>query len=130
MTRAPVFDARNGNLDFFLKTANAGMLRWSLSFKNPDVGVADSFKCKADSVRHAGRCVRAYAPFAKGSKSARAGHIEIRVHVAAKAVEALETGHTLHVSGPLTFQSVLGGTPTVHVESTTVRWPRKRSKRR
>jgi hypothetical protein len=40
LARAPVFDAKTGDLDFYFKIADAGTLRWSLSFKSSDVGFA------------------------------------------------------------------------------------------
>jgi len=153
MVKAPVFDAKTGDLDLYLKTANAGTLRWQLSFKNSDVAFADSLGlglsgaiaddlkhldlavsetakkkskgCKAGFTKHKGRCVHVTVPFADGSTNVPAGTIEIKVHVGAKALKALKAGHALHVSGPLTFQSALGGAAVVHVESAVVRWPKK-----
>jgi hypothetical protein len=145
MTRAPVFDAKTGDLDFYFKFAGAGTLRWGLSFKNADVGFADSLglslndsgfvvelarkrskKCKASYVKHKGKCVRTLVPFGSGSKSVSAGTVEIKVHAGAKALKALKAGHPLHVSGPFTFQSALGGAPVTHTESAVVHWPRKK----
>lgn len=48
-----------------------------------------------------------------------------KVHASSKAIKALNAGRTLHVSGPFTFQSALGGAPVTHVESAVVRKPKK-----
>ncbi|MGH2855782.1 MAG: hypothetical protein ACRDLF_16535, partial [Solirubrobacteraceae bacterium] len=156
LAKAPVFDAKTGDLDFYLKIADAGTLRWSLSFKSSDVGFADALglslgdaigngptrvdlavaetakargkKCKTGFVTHRGRCVHATVPFASGSKSVTAGTVEIKVHVGVKALGALKAGHTLHVSGPFTFRSALGGAPIAHTESAVVHWPKKKKR--
>jgi len=143
MTKAPVFNAKTGDLDFYFKFASAGTVRWKLSFKNADVGFADSLglslndsgfvaeaarkkskKCKASYVKHKGKCVRTLVLFGSGSKSVPAGTVELEVHAGAKALKALKAGHTLHVSGPFTFQSALGGAPVTHTVSTVVHWPK------
>jgi hypothetical protein len=148
LAKAPVFDAKTGELEVFVRLANAGTLSWDLSFKNSDVGFADSLgiggigaggepalaiaetakhgHCKRGSVKHRGRCVRELVPFAGGSKTVPAGTIEIKVRAGAKALKALKAGHTLHVSGPFKFQSALGGAPVVHTVSAVIHWPRKR----
>lgn len=151
MAKAPVFDAKTGDLEFFFKVSTPGTFRWGLSFKNADVGFADSLglslndsgfvaeaarkkskKCNASYVKHKGKCVRTLVPFGSGSKSVPAGTVELEVHASAKALKALKAGHALHVSGPFTFQSAVGGMPVTHTESTVVRWPKhkKHSKKR
>ena len=141
MTKAPRFDAKTGDLDFYFKFASAGTVRWNLSFKNADVGFADSLglscnnsgfvteaakrkskRCKASYVKHKGKCVRTLVPFSSGSKSVPASTVELEVHAGHKALEALKAGHTLHVSGPFRFQSTLGGAPVTHTVSTVVHW--------
>jgi hypothetical protein len=157
MTKAPVFDARTGDLDFYFTFANAGMLRWNLSFKNADVGFADSLglglssvvgdglttidlavvetarkkgkECKAGMIRHKGRCVHATVPFGSGSKRVPAGTVEIKVHASHKALKALKAGHVLHVSGPITFQSAQGGASVIQKVSVVVRWHTKRKQK-
>jgi hypothetical protein len=145
MPKAPVFDAKTGDLEFFFKIATPGTFRWNLSFKNADVGFADSLglslndsafvaeaakkkskTCKASYVKHKGKCVRTLVPFSSGSKSVPAGTVEIKVHAGAKALKALKAGHTLHVSGPFTFQSALGGAPVTHIVSTVMHWPKNK----
>ncbi len=156
--KAPVFDAKTGDLDFYFQFANAGTLRWNLSFKNADVGFADSLGlslgadgvaaditstqalaevakkrkskgCKKGTIKHHGKCVRTLVPFSSGSKSVPTGTVEVKVHASAKALMALKAGHTLHVSGPFTFQSALGGAPVTHIVSTVVHWPKKSKKK-
>lgn len=152
LVKSPVFDARSGDLDFFLSLPQAGTLRWGLFFKNADVGFADSLGlsaiagdpssfgapaaesakaklCKAGFTRHRRRCVAVLVAYASGSKIVPAGTVEIKVHADAKALRALRSGHTLHVSGRFSFQSVLGGSPVTHSVSTVIRPRRKRRRR-
>jgi hypothetical protein len=152
LSKRVVFDSKSGDLDIFLTLANAGTLRWNLSFKNADVGFADALegttavaalaaegdpvaedakhkKCKTGFTLHLGRCVHAKVLFAKGSKAVPAGTVEVKLHAGSKALKALKSGHTLHVSGPFTFQSALGGAPVSHTVSATIRWPKKKRKR-
>ena len=152
--KAPVFNAKTGDLEFFFTVANAGKFTWSLSFKNSDVAFADSLglglgddlafapplteaakkkgkkskKCKAGFTKHAGKCVHILVPFGSGSKTVSAGAVEITVHASAKALKALEGGHTLHVSGTFKFQSALGGAGITHTESAIVHPPKKPKK--
>ncbi len=118
LVRAPVFDARTGDLDFYIKVTDAGTLQWSLS-------VADRELAVAGGARTSRRRRHARMPFGAASKRVPAGVVEVRVHADAKVLKALKAGRTLHVSGPFAFQSVLGGTPVVHMESAMVRWPKK-----
>jgi hypothetical protein len=158
-----VFDTKTGDLDFYFHFVEPGTLRWSLYFKNADVGFADSLglgrldgglagadpavletavaetarrksrhkskKCKTGEVKHRSRCVPTLVLFAAGSKSVTAGAVEIEVHPDAKAVRALRAGHTLHVRGQLTFQSVLGGLPVGHIVSIVVHERKKQHRR-
>jgi Carboxypeptidase regulatory-like domain len=148
VARAPTFNPRTGELDFFFRVVNAGTFRWSLSFKNADVGFADALglglgrnevaeaarrkrrskRCKAGFVKHGRRCVHLTVPFASGSRGVNAGTVVIKVHASSKARKALNAGRTLHVSGPFTFQSALGGAPVTHVESAVVHGRKKARK--
>ncbi len=142
----PKFNAKTGNLVFTFQFPNAGHLGWSLFFKNSDVGFADSLgislgeggavaetarkkhkKCKKGSKKHRGRCVRILVPFSSGSKNVPAGTVKVSVHASRKALEALKSGHPLHVSGTFTFHSSLGGAPASDKVSTVVR-PSKKKK--
>jgi hypothetical protein len=149
--KAPKFDPKTDDLDFFFDFSNAGKLKWSLFFKNADVGFADSLgislgadepalaeaarrkgkkakKCKKTEIRHRGRCVATLVSFASGSQSVAAGTVEVQVHAGSKALKALKSGHTLHVSGTFTFQSALGGPPVAHTVSTVVHLSKKAAK--
>jgi hypothetical protein len=138
------FDAKTGELDFFFKLGNPGMFGWSLFFKNADVGFADTLDishdqrnttviagaarraCKKGLVKHKRKCVRVLVLLASGSQAVpTAGIVEIKVRASAKALRALKTGHTLHVSGSFTFQSSLGGPPASRRESVAIRLPRR-----
>ena len=124
LIRAPVFDAKTGDLDFYVEVVNAGMLRSELSFEGSSVvGVVRGARASRRG-RLAGRHLR--VPFGSASKRVPAGVVEVEVHAGAKALRALKAGRMLHVSGPFAFQSVLGGAPVVHMESVVVRWPKKK----
>ncbi len=146
MAKKPVLDAKTGDLNFYLKLADPGTLRWSLSFNKPDAAAsADSTGqsldsrssaeetrmpingCKMGIVKHLGRCVHLTTPFASGSKTVSAGTVEIEAHAGTKGLKALKAAHKLKVSGPFTFQSALAGAPVTHTESVVVRWPNSRN---
>jgi hypothetical protein len=141
LAKTPVFDAKTGDLDFFIKFADAGTVGWNLSFKNADVGFADSLgsslndsgvlaetakkkskskKCKAGFTKHKGKCVQTLVPFASGSQSVAEGTVEVKVHASSKAIKALNAGKTLHVSGKFTFRSAVGGAAVVQTETAVV----------
>ncbi|HEY3970286.1 MAG TPA: carboxypeptidase-like regulatory domain-containing protein [Solirubrobacteraceae bacterium] len=151
------FDAKTNDLDFFFKFPTAGKLTWGLFFKNADVGFADSLglslqadgiaasssstqalaevakkhkskSCKKGTIKHHGKCVHILVPFGAGSQSVAAGSVEVKVHASSKAIKALKTGRTLHVSGTFVFQSVFGGPAVAKQESAVVRLPKKKSK--
>ncbi len=152
------FDSKANDLDFFFTFPSAGTLKWSLFFKNADVGFADSLglslgangvqadsdstqalaeaakkkkkskSCKKGTIKHHGKCVKVLVPFGSGSQSVPAGTVEVKVHASSKAIKALKAGHTLHVSGTFTFQSAFGGSPVTHTESTVVHLSKKAAK--
>lgn len=150
LAKAPVFEAKTDDLVFFFNVANAGKFSWSLSFKNSDVGFASAVesgvgsvelalaeaskkkakpkKCKAGEIKHDGKCVHVTVPFSNGSKSVSSGTVEIKVHASSQAIKGLKAGHTLHVSGPFTFVSALGGSPVAHNESAAVKLPKPKKK--
>ncbi|MGA9877077.1 MAG: carboxypeptidase regulatory-like domain-containing protein [Solirubrobacteraceae bacterium] len=154
LTKAPVFDSKTNDIDFFFNFPTAGTLRWSLFFRNADVGFADSLgislgdtstvakaarkkgkakakKCRKGDIKHKNKCVTVLVPFGGGSQNVAAGTVEVKVHADAKAVKALKAGHALHVSGTFTFQSAFGGPSVTHSVSTVVRGkrPAKKAKR-
>jgi hypothetical protein len=150
--KAPKFDPKTGDIDFSFTFPTAGTLKWSLFFKNADVSFADSLgislgadepglaeaarrkgkakpkECKRTELRHHGRCVATLVSFASGSQSVAAGTVEVKVHAGSRALRALKSGHTLHVSGSFTFQSALGGLPVAHTVSTVVHPIKKAAK--
>ncbi len=150
--KPPKFDSKTDDIDFFFTFPTAGTLKWSLFFRNADVGFADSLgislgadeptlaeaarrkgkgkakKCKKTEIKHHGRCVATLVSFASGSQSVSAGTVEVKVHADSRALKALKQGHTLHVSGTFTFQSALGGPPVAHSVSTVVHLSKKAAK--
>ncbi|MGA9314352.1 MAG: carboxypeptidase-like regulatory domain-containing protein [Solirubrobacteraceae bacterium] len=155
LVRAPSFDAKTGDLDFYFKLAGAGRLGWSLAFRGAEAGIADSLssafggaigddltridraviealggkngRCKAGYLKYGGRCVRAPMSLANGSKSFPAGTVEVKVHAGARAIEALKAGRTLYAGGPFEFQSALGGAPVTRTVAAMVRWPKSKT---
>ncbi len=150
--KPPKFDSKTDDIDFFFTFPTAGTLKWSLFFRNADVGFADSLgislsanepalaeaarhkgkakskKCKKTQTKHRGRCVATLVQFASGLQNVPAGTVEVKVHADSKAIKALKSGHTLHVSGTFTFQSALGGPPVAHTVSTVVHLSKKAAK--
>jgi hypothetical protein len=150
LAKRPVFNPKTGEIDFFFAVSNPGTFRWGLSFRNSDVGFADALglsldhtgvaeaarrrkarskHCKAGFIKHGRRCVHAKVSYGAGSASVPAGTVEVKVRASSRAIKGLNAGHTLHVSGPFTFQSALGGSPVTHTESVTVRKPKKHSRK-
>jgi hypothetical protein len=138
------FDAKTDDLDLYFQFVEAGTLRWSLYFRNADVGFADVLgvsladvgglaetaktRCKKGHVKYKGKCARVLVPFASGSKHVKAGMVEIKVHAGIKAIKALKAGHTLHVGGELAFRSALGGPVVTRTVSTVVHEHKKSKK--
>lgn len=152
------FNAKTGNLEFFFIEPNGGTFKWGLFFGNSDTGFAASLgvlfpgrafsaegeavaeaarhgkghskgPCTKGYVRHGDSCVPKLIPFSRGSRTVPAGTVDVKVHASAKALKALRTGHTLHVSGTFTFQSSLGGYPVTQKEKVVVRPAKKKGKR-
>lgn len=151
LAKKPVFDAKTDTIDFFFDFSTPGKLSWALFFRNADVGFADSLgislgegtaiaevakkhkgkgkkakKCKKGEIKHHGKCKRLLVPFASGSENVPAGTVEVKVHADAKAIKALKSRHTLHVSGIFTFQPTFGGPPTHLGVSVKVKQPPKK----
>ena len=133
-------NAKSGAVTFTVLAAGPGTLSWNLVFRNSDVGFADSLgigathgagaakpRCRAGFVRHGGRCVHATVAFAKGSRSVPAGTVKVVVHPSSKALRALRSGHTLHVSGAFVYVPAAGSAATRSV-AVTVRLPRHRKR--
>ena len=125
-------NAKTGAVTFTFTATDPGTLNWNLVFRNSDVGFADSVaisrsRCRAGLVRHNGRCVRATVAFAKGRQTVRAGTIKVTVHPTVKALRALRSGHTLHVSGTFLYSPASGPGVTRKV-SVPVRLPRHRKR--
>ena len=132
-------NAKTGAITFTLVATDPGTLGWNLVFRNADVGFADSFrppalaeaakrtKCKAGYVRHNGRCVHATVAFAKGSRSVPAGTVKVAVHPTSKALKALRSGHTLHISGAFLYTPAAGPRVTRNT-SVVVRLPKRHRK--
>jgi len=119
-------DQKHGILDIRVAIADAGTLHWSLSFRNADVGYADALglnarRCARGLIKHAGRCVHATVPFSSGSAPLTQPGGVVKLRLSAKALRALKAGHLLHVSGPVSFQSALGGAPTTRTLTVLVR---------
>jgi hypothetical protein len=137
-----VFDRKTRTLDLYLKFGEAGSLRWKLSFKNSDTGFAYTasiaaknvsdraqtvkLRCRKGYTVHKHRCAVELVPFASGSERVEPGTVEIKARAGNQALNALSTGHRLHVGGDLTFQSALGGPVITRTMSTVVQTRKKR----
>jgi hypothetical protein len=87
---------------------------------------ASTEKCSKGQVKLDGKCRPALVIFAKGSRAiAAAGSVSFTVKPTASALkalqDALEHKRGLPVTATLTFQSSLGGSPTSHTQSLTIK---------
>ena len=132
-------NTKTGAVTFTLVTLAPGGLSWSFVFRNADVGFVDSagagphppagasgVKCKAGLVRHAGRCVHLTVAFASGSRSVGVGTFKVTLQPSKKALKALKSGHTLHLSGSFLYTPAAGGQHLTRTASVVVRLPRPR----
>jgi hypothetical protein len=123
------FDPRTGMLDFYFNVVTAGRFRWRLSFPNADIGFAQTAArsathgrrpCRHGYVMHRGRCLPALVAFSSGTREVHSGTVELQVRPDALARRALRGRRVLHVRGPFTFQSSLGGPPFAHAVALAV----------
>ncbi|HEY1689219.1 MAG TPA: hypothetical protein VGF95_10195 [Solirubrobacteraceae bacterium] len=152
LKKKPSFDAKSGDLVFVFEFPEGGALNWMLSFRNSDVAFADDLSvssgqahaeiakqgkskkggkdkhCKKGLVKHKGKCVSSTVPFGKGAEKVASGTVTVKAHASPKALKALKSGHTLHVSGAFTFKSALGGAPASLNVKAVVREPQKGKK--
>jgi hypothetical protein len=85
MTKAPVFNAKTGDLDFYFKFASAGTVRWKLSFKNADVGFADSLGLSLNNSGFVAETTKRKSK--SGSQAPRERAVHVPVHAGRR------TGH-------------------------------------
>jgi PKD repeat protein len=120
-------NVKTGALTLTTSVTDPGTLRWLATFPNGKFGAfASSSRCKAGTIRLAGKCRPAKIVFAKGSKAvAGAGAVSVTLKPSASAARALKNalrkGRGVPVSVALTFQSSRGGSPVTHVLSLTVK---------
>ncbi|HEV3322505.1 MAG TPA: hypothetical protein VG147_10005 [Solirubrobacteraceae bacterium] len=83
---------------------------------------AKAKKCKHGQIKLKGKCVPANTVVGKTSAKATAGvPLKLTVNLSSKIKALLKKGKTVHLTGTLTFQSALGGKPTTHTYSLTVK---------
>ncbi len=132
-TLAASVNHHTGTVTFKETVSQAGTFSWLLTFRNGKFGVfsASAKKCKKGHVKLAGRCRPALIIYAKGSRAvASAGSFSFTVKPSASALKALEDAlrhkRGLPVTATLTFQSSLGGRPTTHTQSLTIKLKNKK----
>ncbi len=142
VAKAVSINSKTGAVTFTISTSGPGALSWNLVFRNSDVGFADSLgfglqptatvaraRCRAGMVRHNGRCVHATVPFASGKRTVPGGTVKIVLHPTTKALRALRSGRTLHISGKFAFRAASGVPGVTHLVSAAVHLPRRHRKR-
>ncbi len=79
-------------------------------------------KCKKGQIKLKGKCRPATTVSGSASATGTAGvPLTLTVKPSGKVKAALKKGKTVHLTATLTYTSALGGTPTVHVYSITVK---------
>jgi hypothetical protein len=142
VAKAVSINPKTGAVTFTLSTTGPGALSWNLVFRNSDVAFADSLdpaphptaglaraRCKAGMVRHKGRCVHSAVPFASGKQIVAGGTVRVTVHPTKKALRALRSGHTLHISGKFVFQATSGAPGVTRLVAAVVHLPRRQRRR-
>jgi PKD repeat protein len=123
-------NAKTGVLTFSASVQNPGTLSWLATFANGRFGAFSSAtKCRSGQIRLAGRCRPAKITFAKGSKSvAGAGMVTVTLKPSASGLKALKNAlkrkQGVPVTVTFTFQSSLGGSPSTHSRTITVKLKR------
>jgi hypothetical protein len=120
-------NAKTGVLTFTASVQNPGTLSWLATFANGKFGAFSSAsRCRSGQIRLAGKCRPAKITFAKGSKSvAGAGTITLTLKPSSSAMKALKNAlkhkKGVPVTVTFTFQSSLGGSPSTHSQTITVK---------
>jgi YVTN family beta-propeller protein len=122
-----------GAVTFKETVSQAGTFSWLITFQNGKFGVfaASTKKCGKGEVKLTGKCRPALVIFAKGSYAvAAAGTVSFTVKPTASALKALQGAlkhkRGLPVTATLTFQSSLGGSPTSHTQSVSIKLKKKK----
>jgi YVTN family beta-propeller protein len=121
-----------GAVTFKETVSHAGTFSWLITFQNGKFGVftASTKKCKKGQVKLTGKCRPALVIYAEGSRTvAAAGSFSFTLTPTASALKALQDALKhggLPVTATLTFQSSLGGSPTSHKQSLTIKLKKKR----
>ncbi len=129
-TRSAGFNAKSGAISFTESVADPGTFVWLATFQNGKFGAfASSSRCKAGTIRLAGKCRPTKIVFARGSEAvATAGAANITLKPTPSALKALQNalkkGKGVPVSVVLTYRSARGGAPVSHVVSLTVKLKR------
>jgi hypothetical protein len=92
------------------------------SIASTSAAAAKSKKCKHGQVKIKGKCRPSTTTAGKVSASGTAGvPLKLTVYLSSKIKALLKKGKTVHLTATLTYTSSLGGAPTVHTYSVTVR---------
>ena len=91
---------------------------------------AKAKKCKHGQVKIKGKCHPSTTVAGKTSAKGTAGvPLKLTVNLSSKIKALLKKGKTVHLTATLAYASSLGGTPTVHVYSVTVKGKRPHHKK-
>jgi hypothetical protein len=137
----PQVNPKTGQITITDSFPQAGRANWQFVIPNGKNGVFARVtaveakkkkpkKCKAGQIKLRGRCHPATAVYGKGQASVQPGTFVITVSPGAKIRNALSKGKTFHVTGTITFQSSLGGSPGTQTVSVTVHGQKPKKKKK
>jgi hypothetical protein len=86
---------------------------------------AKAKRCQVGQVKIKRRCLPSTTTVGEASATGTAGvPLTLTVALSGKIKAQLKRGKTIHLTATLTYQSSLGGTPTVQIEQVTVKGKR------
>ena len=92
------------------------------SIASTSATAAKSKKCKHGQVKIKGKCRPSTTVAGRAVASGTAGvPLKLTVNLSSKIKALLKKGKTVHLTATLTYASALGGAPTVHIYSVTVK---------
>jgi hypothetical protein len=100
------------------------------SIASASATTAKSKKCKHGQIKIKGKCLPSITSAGRTSASGTAGvPLKLTVNLSSKIKSLLKKGKTVHLTATLTYTSSLGGTPTTHTYSLTVKGHKPKHKK-
>ncbi len=100
------------------------------SIASASATTAKSKKCKHGQIKIKGKCLPSTTAAGRTSASGTAGvPLKLTVSLSSKIKSLLKKGKTVHLTATLTYTSALGGTPTTHTYSLTVKGHKPKHKK-